>query len=117
VASEKELARRARAALIGHLHACQCLYPLKRYATSTEHAETCPAHLTTFIRPTEQLDENVMMIGGAITARPFSLVMTTMGWRGRCLQCELVVERTTVALIARAFAEHKHGVASAEASP
>jgi hypothetical protein len=35
---------RVRAGAIGLLTCCRCEYPLKQYATSTRHHESCPAH-------------------------------------------------------------------------
>lgn len=37
-------AQRVRAGAIGLLACCACTFPLEQHATSTRHAEDCPAH-------------------------------------------------------------------------
>lgn len=44
--AELEAAFRRRCGIIGALQSCLCIYPLKLYPTSTQHAEDCPAHHT-----------------------------------------------------------------------
>lgn len=47
MSKESDKAHRARKGIIGMLECCRCLYPLRRYATSTEHDEACPTHRMT----------------------------------------------------------------------
>ena len=111
--NESELAKRARAGIIGTLTACTCLYPLVTYETLTGHDTACQEHTIamSFHAAREHDPDRARPPIVALNPTVFSAVRVGDGWRGRCRSCEVELVAGDIPELARKFGEHRHEVA------